>query len=139
MNTINKWDYAPEGATHHAVDADGRGWWYSGEPKFSPHSTEWYSGKSTIVCQDTAYRTAYAPHSLEARPTPGAPTMREACEVALNYFVSQWKSVQFHPDSQYRDYVEDLCTVLALDKESLIAIHQSPADRKADRNSPEDE
>ena len=27
MNTINKWDYAPDEATHHAVDADGRGFW----------------------------------------------------------------------------------------------------------------
>jgi hypothetical protein len=65
VNTINKWDYAPPEATHHTVDADGRGFWYAREPRFSEDHGRWYGG---VLCLDHEYWKAAAPHSLEARP-----------------------------------------------------------------------
>lgn len=67
MTVINKWDYAPEGATHYAVDADGSGWWYDAPPEFL--GAGWRpTGKMMIPDHD--YQAALSPHSLEARPAP---------------------------------------------------------------------
>lgn len=67
MTVINKWDYAPEGATHHAVDGDGRGFWHAEEPYFGDEDCWWPQSTMTLG-DDREYWRAAAPHSLEARP-----------------------------------------------------------------------
>ena len=141
MNTINKWDYAPDGATHHAVDTDGRGFWYAEEPYFDGEA--WWPHQTMTLGDDREYWKAAAAHSLEARPVQGAVTMREACESALAYFIEQWKNVGSHPTSQYADYVEDLCSALGIDKSQLAPTHPAPLEPvavtdKVDRNTPEE-
>ena len=64
MNTINKWDYAPEWANYYAMDSDGSGWWYESEPKFINGS--WGQGGYMLLADN--YQLAAAAHSLEARP-----------------------------------------------------------------------
>lgn len=137
MNTINKWDYAPSEATHHAVDSNGRGFWHAKEPIFE--DGEWFG---TVLWHDREYWEAAAAHSLEARPVQGAVTMREACESALAYFVEQWKNVGCHPTSQYADYVEDLCSALGVDKSQFAPTRPAPLEPvavtdKVDRDMPE--
>lgn len=69
MSVINKWDYAPDEATHYAVDRSGLGFWHAGEPYFD--GTIW--GGATLLKDDREYRRAVAAHSLESRPAKRPP------------------------------------------------------------------